>query len=211
MNLSKAIGEQLRNPEGFLGRLTGHAMRIVNSKSNVLAIDALDIKPKDAILELGCGPGYALTIASKRASLGKVCGIDNSSTMVQQARKRNRHSIELGRVQIHQGTFRPLPFLDSSIDKILAVNVIYFWNDAHAILKECRRVLRPGGKIAIYATDAATMRNWKFASNDTHILYTSNKLVEILEQSGFHQFVIKTRALQIWPKISGLIAVATKE
>ena len=60
-------------------------------------------------------------------------------------------------------------------------------------------------------TDAATMRNWKFASNDTHILYTSNKLVEILEQSGFHQFVIKTRAIQIWPKISGLIAVATKE
>ena len=60
----RALGDQLRNPSGLVGRLTGSLMGVVNAKPNALAIAALGIRDGESLLELGCGPGYALKCMS---------------------------------------------------------------------------------------------------------------------------------------------------
>lgn len=73
------LGRQLRHPTGALGSLAGWLMAIVNDKPNRLAIDALAPEPKDQVLELGFGPGWALRTIAARAPGGQIFGIDQSN------------------------------------------------------------------------------------------------------------------------------------
>ncbi|KAB7739978.1 methyltransferase domain-containing protein [Parvibaculum sedimenti] len=200
-----SIGRQLRNPTGMGGLLTGSLMRFVNETPNRLAIDALHIGSTDTVLELGFGPGHAIKLAAARTS-GLVYGVDQSRVMLEQARRRNRTAIREGRVVLHQGRFDLLPVGDASVDKILAVNVIYFWRDVQAIAKEVRRVLRPDGRVSIYATDASTMQKWKFASEDTHRLFAAADLSSTLREGGFDEDEIAVNEVRLTGGIQGLLA-----
>ena len=205
MSLWHAIGRQLRYPSGLAGRVAGLLMRIANGKPNRLAVEALMVGAYDTVLELGFGPGHAIGLIASRATAGFVYGVDRSPVMLEQAQRRNRSALETGRVFLYQAPFDRLPFEDRSIDKILAVNVIYFWDDVPAVLREIRRVLRPHGRVVIYATDASTMRRWKFAGPDTHRLFGTAELTAALREGGFdahHAFVGK---IHVAGRIHGLL------
>lgn len=201
-----SIGRQLQKPSGLCGRLTGALMRMVNATPNRLAVAALEIEPQDTVLELGFGPGHAIAMLATRASVGFVYGIDQSAVMLEQARKRNRDAIDAGRVFLYEAAFERLPFEDASIDKILAVNVIYFWHDIPAVLGEIQRVLRPGGRIVVYATDATSMRHWRFAGPETHRLFTAAELASVFERSGGAHSRVSVMNVPVARGVNGLIA-----
>lgn len=141
--------EQFARPTGFLGRIAAGMMGMFNGPMNRLAVDLLDVRPDDRVLEIGCGDGKALGHAAERATGGFVAGIDYSDLMAARAAKRNRAMIARGRVQVRQGTVSHLPFPDSDFVKVLAVNSFYFWPDPEADLREVCRVLRDGGTLLI--------------------------------------------------------------
>ncbi len=160
------LGSQLARPRGRGGWLIGQAMRIANREPIARAIDALDLTPGDVALDLGCGPGAGVARMARRA--GRVYGIDSSSAMLDMARRANRQAIAKGTVTVAHGRFEAIPLPNASVDKLLAANVAYFWPDFAPILAEIRRVVRPGGRLAIYVTDRETMRHWRFAGPETH-------------------------------------------
>jgi ubiquinone/menaquinone biosynthesis C-methylase UbiE len=208
-SLWHAIGGQLRNPSGFAGRVIGLMMRIVNIEPNKLAVASLLIEPTDTVLELGFGPGHAVQLMVREAFAGRVLGIDHSPIMVEQAGNRNRAAIHDGRVVLYQAPFTRLPFGDSVIDKILAVNVIYFWQDVPAVIKEMCRVLRPGGRVSIYATDKSTMHRWKFAGPQTHHLFDAAELSAALQQMGSDLDRILVRKVRLFGRVQGLLVTFT--
>lgn len=210
MSLSHRIGKQLQHPKGRVGWMVGHAMRLLNTKPNAAAIAGLSIQPEDHILELGFGPGQAIAHMAPLATQGKIYGIDASPAMLAQAMRRNKQAVLAGKVKLSLGEFSPLPMADDTIDKILAVNVIYFWKNPAAILAECHRVLRPGGMISIYATDASTMQHWRFAGSDTHILYTVETLRTALLDGGYLDHDIHIERVLLPAGIEGILAVARK-
>jgi ubiquinone/menaquinone biosynthesis C-methylase UbiE len=146
-----AVVSQFHRPHGFGGRAAGWVMakRGSNRQRNVWAVGLLDVQPHDRALEIGFGPGVAVREFARRATSGLVVGIDHSEVMVRQARKRNAAAVRAGRVDLRLGTAERLPAFDASFDKILAVNSLMFWNDPVDRLVELRRLLRPGGRIAI--------------------------------------------------------------
>jgi ubiquinone/menaquinone biosynthesis C-methylase UbiE len=88
----------------------------------------------------------------KLALAGHVAGIDPSQEMVAQARARNAAAIESGRVDLRHGSVESLPFDDNTFDKALGVNSMQVWPDPSAGLREMRRVMKPGAKIALGLT-----------------------------------------------------------
>ena len=86
---------------------------------------------------------------SKLASAGHIAGIDPSQDMVEQSRARNTDAIESGRVDLRRGSVETLPFDDATFDKALAVNSMQVWPDPSAGLREMRRVMKPGAKVAL--------------------------------------------------------------
>jgi ubiquinone/menaquinone biosynthesis C-methylase UbiE len=81
-----------------------------------------------------------------------VAGVDPSPELLRQARRRNAAAVREGIVDLRQGSVERLPLADESCDKALAINSMQVWPDALSGLREIRRVLRPGGRLALAFT-----------------------------------------------------------
>jgi ubiquinone/menaquinone biosynthesis C-methylase UbiE len=148
-----AVRAQFGRPTGLGGYAAGLLMahRPSNRRRNAWAVSLLDVQRDDRVLELGFGPGLAIRDLSRIVAKGYVCGIDHSELMVRWARRRNASGIRRGVVDLRLGSVDELPAFDAPFDKILAVNAMLFWSESDPVarLAELRRLLRPGGLIAV--------------------------------------------------------------
>ena len=94
-------------------------------------------------------------------------GIYPSREMVEQARARNAPALQGGHVDLRHGSVESLPFDDNCFDKALAINSMQVWPDAVAGLREMRRVMKPGGEIALGFTPYSGQPN-KRTDGNTH-------------------------------------------
>jgi SAM-dependent methyltransferase len=205
-----AIGRQLKCPAGRAGLIAGRVMSIVNKAPNRLAIEALCIRPADTVLELGFGPGDAINALAGLATEGLVLGVDRSPEMLTLASRRNRGEIERGGVRLCLGRFDALPWRAGAADKILAVNVAYFFSGDGREVAEAYRVLKPGGLMAVYVTDKSTMAHWKFSGPDTHALYGEEDLRALLVRGGFGTADVLIGKSELAFGVRSLLALASK-
>jgi SAM-dependent methyltransferase len=204
------LGCQLRNPSGAAGSIVGWLMAFVNDEPNRLAIDALDPSPGETVLELGFGPGWSLRTIAARTRGARVYGVDHSARMLEQATRMNEVAVSRGRMDLVQGPFNPLPWIDEMFDKVLLVNVAYFLDSHGRDISEAYRVLRSGGRLVIYVTSRETMAKWPFARPDTHRTFDARDLAQLLENAGFRRSHIAIIPIGLALGVKGLIAVAEK-
>lgn len=200
------IARQFSMPMGVCGHVVGAVMGLINHLPNRHAVEVLDIADQDDVLEMGFGPGWALKKMAKLARGGTVTGVDWSPPMFRQARARNRAAIQNGQLKLFQATFERLPLESASVDKILAVNVIYFWSPAGTALAEARRVLRPGGTMSIYATDCSSMKRWQFIGPETQQIFDRKRLEVFLGESVFASDQIDIQTISLPFGFRGLVA-----
>lgn len=204
------IARQFAMPVGKGGIAVAAAMRVINWLPYKGAIDLLDPRPASDLLEVGHGPGVGLRQLAKMATLGSVTGIDPSSTMRRLARANNASAITEGRMSLKQGTFEHLPLPDMSVDGILAVNVLYFVDPLSLALTEARRVLRPGGSLAVYVTDKSHMSWLQFEGRETKHAFDKRSLYRILQASDFGEDKIDIRSVWLPFRFRGILAKITK-
>jgi ubiquinone/menaquinone biosynthesis C-methylase UbiE len=146
-----AVRGQFGRPTGFWGHAAGLLMayRSSNRRRNSWAVSLLDVRPEHRVLEIGFGPGLAIVELSRIAHDGYVCGIDHSELMLRVASRRNADGVRRGVVDLRLGSVDDLPSFGTPFDRILAVNATLFWNEPEARLRDLRRLLRPGGLIAV--------------------------------------------------------------
>jgi len=141
--------KQFGNPSGLFGKFIGNGMARRNVYDAEWTVSLLNIQPLHHILEIGFGPGVSTQMASEKASQGFVAGIDHSRTMVQAASQRNAAAIRSGRMELKYGDVTSLSYPDQSFDIVFSLHSIYFWPKPVDCLKEIKRVLKPGGLLAI--------------------------------------------------------------
>lgn len=119
-------------------------------------IDALAPKRGEAILDLGCGAGAEIQqILALRRGI-TVVGLDRSEAMLRKARARLSRYIKRGTVTLVAGDAgEQLPFPSNSFDAVFSAELIECLAAAKQIrlLREIRRVLKPGGRVIIEHTD----------------------------------------------------------
>jgi SAM-dependent methyltransferase len=109
----------------------------------------------DRVLDLGCGTGE-LTRVLAAAGL-RVAGCDISRQMLLRAsRDRGRCA---GWVRLEPG-WRRLPFASAAFDVVVAASVLEYVAEPAAVLRECARVLRPGGVVLYTVPDLRHPVRW---------------------------------------------------
>jgi len=196
---------QFGHPRGIAGRMAGWVMahRRSNRQRNSWAVSLLDVQPTDRVLEIGFGPGVAIAELARRATRGKVYGIDRSEVMVRQAGRRNAAAIRAHRVQLAHASVDQLPSFDEPLDAILAVNSVGFWPDPAERLRRLRRLLRPGGRIAL-----ASQPRCPGANRDTTVR-AAEELQDLLTQAGFIDIRVET--LDLDPPVACVLAANTSD
>jgi ubiquinone/menaquinone biosynthesis C-methylase UbiE len=153
-------------------------MAHMNADCGSWVTDLLEVEANDGVLEVGFGPGVVIQRLSKLAAAGHVAGIDQSREMVEQARARNATAIQSGRVDLRHGSVESLPFDDNSFDKALAINSMQLWPDAVAGLREIRRVMKPGGGIALGFTPYSGQPNRRLKEALIGAGFTNTRVAE---------------------------------
>ncbi len=151
MKIRSVIVGQFQHPSGFFGQMAGWIMahRPSNRERNQWTVDLLEIHPQDKVLEIGCGPGLALSACLVKVREGFVVGFDHSQTMLAQARARNARAILEGRLDLRLGTVEELPPTNEKFNKIFSVNVVQFIHDKVAAFQALFARLAPRGLMAI--------------------------------------------------------------
>jgi sterol 24-C-methyltransferase len=109
---------------------------------------ALDLPGNALLLDAGCGEGaVALQLARERG--WRVVGVDLLDWHVARARRRAAAQGLAGRVAFHAMDYTRLRFPDASFDGLYTMETLVHAPDAHEALREFRRVLRPGGRLAL--------------------------------------------------------------
>jgi len=145
----RSVSKQFGKPSGLLGRIVEKGMSKRTAGDAKWTVSLLGIQPGSRVLEIGFGGGVSTQLAANEASEGFVAGIDHSRTMVRVASQRNAVAIKAGRIELKQGDAASIPYPDESFDVVFSLHSIYFWTDPLKCLKGVRRVLRPGGSLAI--------------------------------------------------------------
>lgn len=117
------------------------------------------IKPTDRILDVGCGTGKSSRRAAARASEGLVLGVDLSSRMLEEARRRSRED-GLDNVEYVQADAQVHPFEPDTFDVAISSFGAMFFNDPTAAFTNIRRSLRAGGRIAFLAWQRFEDNEW---------------------------------------------------
>lgn len=104
-------------------------------------LDALGVGAGTALLDVGCGSGYAARLAADRGA--RVTGIDATAPFIEIARERVPEG------EFHVGGMEELPFPGACFDAVAGFNAFQYAADPVRALSEARRVARPGAPVLI--------------------------------------------------------------
>ena len=115
------------------------------------AVELMDLKPDDNVLEIGCGPGAGAELICERLETGRLFAIDRSESGVDRTKRRCARHVESGRLTVRQIDLATLRVPVKRLTKVFAFNVNLFWvrdcADEVALLHD--RLL-PGGAVHLF-------------------------------------------------------------
>jgi SAM-dependent methyltransferase len=120
------------------------------SERFVWAVDTLEVRPADRLLEVGCGHGVAVSLVCERLTAGTITAIDRSPKMIEMATRRNREHVDAGRAVLEAVALEEADFRDRRFDKAFAFNVAPFWQQPEAALGTVREHLTRHGAVYLF-------------------------------------------------------------
>jgi len=158
----------------------------------LLLLKHLELKTSLTVADIGSGAGFPLLeLAERLGNSSKIYGVDPWKTANERVKQKIKN-YNIRNVELIEGPAEKLPFEDQSIDLIVSNLGINNFSDADIVFKECKRVLKPNGKLALTTN---TFGHWK---EFYEIFYSTlgslkkEKLIEVLKKDEAHRGTFKS-------------------
>jgi SAM-dependent methyltransferase len=116
-----------------------------------LLLEAASLAPGMHVLDLASGSGDpALALAAAVGPTGRVTATDGSTEMLELV-EANSHARRLTNIAFRRADAHALPFPDQHFDRVTSKLGVMYFVDCAQSLREVRRVLKPGGTVALLA------------------------------------------------------------
>ena len=102
-----------------------------------------------SILDIGCGTGTLASMLARSAWPMHVVGLDYAPSMSAEAASKAAANSASGHARFLAGDSEHLPFPDASFDLLTCSNSFHHYPHQQAVVREMRRLLRPGGRLII--------------------------------------------------------------
>ena len=145
--MGRPLAEQLGYPPSDLDRIPEEA---IDSFAGVgYHFDLGDLQEGEDVLDLGSGSGTDAFVAALHVGeTGSVTGLDMTDEQLEKAQGL-RDEAGFENVSFERGYIEDLPFEDGSFDVVISNGVINLSAEKDRVFEEVRRVLRPGGRLAL--------------------------------------------------------------
>jgi ubiquinone/menaquinone biosynthesis C-methylase UbiE len=114
----------------------------------------IELPASASVLEIGCGTGAVSRVVAGRPGVAKVVGVDPSPVFVARARELAGGDRT---VEFEEGDGRALRFADDTFDAVVMHTTLCHIPRPEGVLAEAFRTLRPGGMVAVFDGDYATI------------------------------------------------------
>lgn len=165
----------------------GDEMEDHHSDITEQAIALMNLQPKDRVLDLGCGTGWASRRLARIVTGGEVVGIDVADEMLRRA---EQASAGIKNVRYIWGSAEKIPAQDNFFTKVLSVESFYYYADQGKALDELRRVMAPGGRLFIlinlYKDNHYSLR-WVTELKVPVQALSEAEYIALLQKHGFEQ------------------------
>lgn len=185
MSILKKFYPNTRRPEGFGGRLMLSMMNAGHNANALWGLSHIEIPPEAGILDIGCGGGKNIGNLLRRATQGRVYGVDYSAASVKKSKRTNKTAVFQERASIMQASVSALPFEDEKFDIATAFETVYFWPDLLHNFMEVRRVLKKGGVFLVCNEASRPEGNERWIKMLDMPIYTKKELSDTLQRAGF--------------------------
>jgi len=135
----------------FIGRFLDSDIRRWLQPADKI-IERSGIKQGMTVLDLGCGSGaFTPFVARTVGEQGKVYAVDIQPAMLQQLERKlaKAENQDIRNIELKQASAYDLPFEDGALDLVYMVTVLQEIPDRGKALREIRRILKPGGILAV--------------------------------------------------------------
>jgi SAM-dependent methyltransferase len=166
-----------------------------NERELEIITDLVRAKPGGRYLDLGCSAGlYTRSLAATLGDRGDVVGIDISPSMLGEAARRAR---KLGVTpSFARADAENLPFADVSFAGAVCGGSLNEFGDPARTLRERRRILKSGGRVAIMGIlKAETLRGQRlqrFLSRGGVRFFEPEEVLSLLDHAGFEPDPLRT-------------------
>jgi ubiquinone/menaquinone biosynthesis C-methylase UbiE len=170
-------------------------------------VERASVRLGERVLDVACGTGVVARLAAERVGDGGcVAGLDINPGMLAVAR--SLPAVVGAPIAWHEGSVLALPFSDAAFDLVLCQLGLQFFPDRPAALDEMRRVLVPGGRVALSvfgpiahnpatnalaeALDRHVHPDASLAKRNEHALADTDALRALVVGAGFRDVMIET-------------------
>lgn len=178
IDLSGGIGGWLRRRLDHKAVACGQSDRHALFMPRVLELAGLSPTKATTVLEIGCGSGWAI---SYRHPQVRLIAVDRGSLY--------RTELEAQGVEFHETDVatEPLPINEGLVDLIILNHLIEHIADCEFLVRQLRRVLRPGGVVYIRTPNLERVK-WSFWDDYTHVKpFTPRALDHLMRTVGFER------------------------